>query len=64
MIKKETLKKEFPFSVLVAVIIGVMGLAGMMVGHMDGIILVVIFALFLYWMVRSAKKSMAGRRRC
>ena len=57
VIKKETLKKEFPFSVLVAVIIGVMGLAGMMVGHMDGIILV-IFALFLYWMVRSAKKSM------
>jgi len=42
VIKKETLKKEFPFSVLVAVIIGVMGLAGMMVGHMDGIILVVI----------------------
>ena len=58
VIKKETLKKEFPFSVLVAVIIGVMGLAGMMVGHMDGILLVVIFALFLYWMVRSAKKSM------
>ena len=58
VIKKETLKKEFPFSVLVAVIIGVMGLAGMMVGHMDGIILVVIFALFLYWMVSSAKKSM------
>lgn len=58
VIKKETLKKEFPFSVLVAVIIGVMGLAGMMAGHMDGIILVVIFALFLYWMVRSAKKSM------
>lgn len=58
VIKKETLKKEFPFSVLVAVIIGVMGLAGMMVGHMDGIILVVIFVLFLYWMVRSAKKSM------
>ena len=58
VIKKETLKKEFPFSVLVAVIIGVMGLAGMMVGHMDGIILVVIFALFLYWMVRSANNSM------
>ena len=58
VIKKDTLTKEFTFSVLVAVIIGVMGLAGMMVGHMDGIILVVIFALFLYWMVRSAKKSM------
>ena len=28
-IKKETLKREFPFSVLVAVIIGIMGLIGM-----------------------------------
>ena len=30
----------------------------MTVGHADGIILVVIFAFFLYWMVLSAKKSM------
>ena len=48
VIKKATLKKEFPFSVLAAVILG----------HADGIILVVIFAFFLYWMVLSAKKSM------
>ena len=39
-IKKETLKREFPFSVLVAVIIGIMGLIGMKVGHVEGIILV------------------------
>lgn len=58
VIKKATLKKEFPFSVLVAVIIGIMGFIGMTVGHVDGIILVVIFAFFLYWMVLSAKKSM------
>ena len=58
VIKKDTLKKEFPFSVLVAVILGVMGLIGMTVGHVDGIILVVIFAFFLYWMVLSARKSM------
>ena len=57
-IKKETLKREFPFSVLVAVIIGIMGVIGMKVGHVDGIILVVLFAFFLYWMVLSAKKSM------
>lgn len=30
----------------------------MTVGHADGIILVAIFAFFLYWMVLSAKKSM------
>ncbi len=58
VIKKETLKKEFPFSVLAAVLLGIMGLIGMMVGHLDGIILVVIFILFLIWMVRSAKKTM------
>lgn len=58
VIKKETLKKEFPFSVLAAVILGVMGLIGMTVGHLDGIILGVIFVLFLVWMVRSAKKTM------
>lgn len=57
-IKKETLKKEFPFSVLVAVILGIMGLIGMAVGHLEGFALVVIFAFFLLWMVLSAKKSM------
>lgn len=58
VIKKATLKKEFPFSVLAAVILGIMGFLGMTVAHADGIILVVIFAFFLYWMVLSAKKSM------
>lgn len=57
-IDRETLKKEFPFSILVAVVIGILGAIGMLVGHLDGIILVAIFALFLWWMVRSARKSM------
>ncbi len=56
-IKKETLKREFPFSALVAVIIGIMGLIGMKVGHVEGIILVVLFAVFLYGMVRIAKNT-------
>ena len=58
VIKKETLKKEFPFSIVAAVLIGIMGLIGTTVGHADGIILVVVFAFFLFWMVRSARKSM------
>lgn len=58
VIKKETLKKKFPFSIVAAVLIGIMGLIGMTVGHADGIILVVVFAFFLFWMVRSARKSM------
>lgn len=56
-IKIETLKREFPFSVLVAVIIGIMGLIGMKVGHVEGIILVVLFAVFLYGMVRIARNT-------
>ena len=56
-IKKETLKREFPFSALVAVIIGIMGLIGMKVGHVEGIILVVLFAVFLYGMVRIARNT-------
>ncbi|HBA96998.1 MAG TPA: sodium:proton exchanger, partial [Lachnospiraceae bacterium] len=52
-----TLKKEFPFSMAVSVIMLVLGLAGMALGHMDGIILLIIFIAFLYWMVSSAKKA-------
>ena len=59
-VDRSTLKKEFPFSVLVAVILGVMGVIGMAVGHADGLILVIIFTVFLFWMVLSAKKSMAA----
>lgn len=59
-VDRSTLKKEFPFSVLVAVILGVMGVIGMAVGHADGLILVIIFVVFLLWMVLSAKKSMAA----
>ena len=59
-VDRSTLKKEFPFSVLVAVILGIMGVIGMAVGHADGLILVIIFVVFLLWMVLSAKKSMAA----
>ena len=59
-VDRSTLKKEFPFSVLVAVILGIMGVIGMAVGHADGLILVIIFTVFRFWMVLSAKKSMAA----
>ena len=58
MIKKDTLKKEFPFSILAAIILLVLGWIGMKAGHIDGLILVGIFVLFLLWMIRSAKKAM------
>lgn len=59
-VDKGTLKKEFPFSIIVALILLAFGSAGMVLGHIDGIILTLVFAIFLYWMVMSAKKARAG----
>jgi cation:H+ antiporter len=57
-IKKETLKKEFPFAILMAAVLGVLGFVGMILGHLDGIILLIVFVFFLLWMVQSAKRAM------
>jgi cation:H+ antiporter len=59
-IKKETLKKEFPFAILMAAVLGVLGFIGMILGHLDGIILLIVFVFFLLWMVQSAKRAMRG----
>ncbi len=59
-VDKGTLKKEFPFLIIVALILLAFGSAGMVLGHIDGIILTLVFAIFLYWMVMSAKKARAG----
>lgn len=55
-----TLKKEFPFSMLVAVILLALGSLGMVLGHVDGAVLLIVFAGFLYWMVNSARKARAA----
>lgn len=60
LVDKSTLKKEFPFSVLCAVLLGVLGYMGMVLGRGDGLILLVVFVLFLIWMVRSALKARAN----
>ncbi len=56
-IKKDTLKREFPFSILAEAVLLVMGVIGMMVGHIEGIILIGIFVFFLIWTIRSARKT-------
>ncbi len=53
----DTIKKDFPFSVACAIALMVMGLIGNSVGHLDGVILLVAFIIFLYSMLRAAKKS-------
>ena len=56
-IEKNTLMKEFPFSILCAGLLVVMGYFGMSLGRVDGVILLVIFAVYLFWMIQSAKKA-------
>lgn len=50
----KTLKQEFPFSILVAVLMLALGYFGMRLGRVDGLVLLTVFLLFLVWMVKSA----------
>jgi len=59
-VEKSTLKKEFPFSVICAVLLLICGYLGMQLGRADGIILLIVFVAFLVWMVRSALKARAA----
>jgi len=53
----DTIKKDFPFSMVCAIALMVMGLIGGAVGHLDGVILLAAFVYFLLSMLRAAKKS-------
>jgi len=59
-IDKNTLKKEFPFSIACGVLLLVLGYIGMTVGHLDGVILLVLFTGYIVYMVRSALKARAA----
>ena len=56
-IEKDALKRDFPISIAAAGILMGMGWLGSKVGHIDGLILLVLFAGFLWLMVSSAKKA-------
>lgn len=56
-VKTSILRKEFPFSVFVAVLLLAAGLTGMNIGRIDGVLLLAVFSVFLLWMVRSAQKA-------
>lgn len=62
-VQVNTLKKEFPFSIVVTMLLFGLGYWGMSVGRIDGIVFLAIFIAFLVWMVRSAlaaRKTQAG----
>lgn len=56
-VKMQTLKVDFPISILAAILLLILGYLGMSIGRVDGVIFVVLFIAFLVWMVISAKKS-------
>ncbi len=56
-VKGSTLKKEFPFSIIVGLILLGLGVVQMGIQRLDGVILLLIFALFLYMMISAVKKS-------
>lgn len=56
-VSRDTLTGEFPFSVIVAVILMIFGWIRMTLGHIDGFILLILFVGFLLWMIRSAQKA-------
>ena len=55
-VDKQTLKRDFPFSVLCAVLLLALGFIGMELGHVDGAILLVLFAVYIIVLVRNALK--------
>ncbi len=59
-VKASTMKREFPLSILAAVLLLGLGYMGMSIGRLDGLILLVIFAAFLVWMVSEARKARAN----
>lgn len=56
-VKKTTLRRDFPFSVLVAILLMVLGWLGMSLGRLDGVICLLFFAFFLGWMISSAIRN-------
>lgn len=62
-IKKDTLKKEFPLSIICAALLMVLGYVGMLLGHLDGGVFLLIFAAYLIWMIGSAKESKSSTQR-
>lgn len=59
-VEKSTLLKEFPFSVICAILLLAGGYFGMELGRADGLILLAVFVCFLVWMVCSAMKARAN----
>lgn len=57
-VNKATLKRDFPFSVICAILLLILGVIGpMSLGHADGVIFLILFAGFIGLMIHSAMKA-------
>ena len=52
-----SLKRDFPFSMICAILLLVMGTIGMTLGRVDGIILLVCFAGYIFYLIRHTLKQ-------
>ena len=63
-VSADVLRRDFPFSIICALLLLMLGLMGMELSRGDGIILLIVFVIFLFMMVRSAlqarKSAIAG----
>lgn len=57
IVGKDTIKKDYPFSVACAILLMILGIIGMELGTIDGVILLVIFITFILYQVLSALKA-------
>lgn len=58
-VDKDTIKRDIPYSILAAVLLVLLGMTGgMMLGRLDGVILLAFFGFFLFLMMKSALKAM------
>ena len=60
-VDKDTIRRDIPYSILAAVLLVVLGMVGtgdgMVLGRVDGVILLAFFAGFLFLMIRSALRA-------
>ncbi len=62
-VARETIRRDIPLSLICAgllMLLGIVGLGdktGMTLGHLDGVIFIVLFACYIIYMVRSAMKA-------
>ena len=67
-VQKETVTRDIPFSILCALLLLVLGIlaigdtSGMTLGHLDGILFLILFAGYIGLMIRSAMKARAEGR--